>query len=369
MSNKEKFAVVTSLAIFLPLPMAVGVILLFTSILMLKGEAKKYFKKVPANKLILAFIVMEMIVSALNLNFMGIGSGIWLLMTFLYIGYFRENITRKSFKIMTGLFIGLSITVAYIGFVQYLGICERLEIPWQSFSVQEKPRDRICSIYINANLYATICEIVILLCLHRYVESPHLYSRVYYVAVAILNLMMIYLTGCRTAFLPFLLVFPVYFYLRKKKGLLLLAIGGEMVALILVAMFPFLLPRMGGFSTFTSRLKIWSSSLEMIRDHFLFGCGTETYGLLKDLYQAHNAPHCHNILLDAICSYGAVGFSMILGYCQKMWHEWKKSALSIGLLIIILVHGILDCTILYPLIMLLCLIIWNAGGLVSEEKG
>lgn len=368
MSRQEKFLVAISLSIFTPLPVAIGMMVFFTGVILYKGEGMKYLKKVPAYRLVLTFIGVELAVSVLYLNLIGVASGIWLWMTFIYIGYFRTHITKESFKLMTGLFIGLSIFIAVIGFREYLGICERLNIPWQSFDIQEKPRDRISAIYINANLYATICEIEILLCLHRYVETKHIYSRFYYVAVALLNLSMIYLTGCRTAFLPFLLVFPVYFYLRDKKTLLLIAIVAEMLALILAVMFPFLLPRMGGFSTFTSRLKIWSSAIEMIKDHFLFGCGTETYGLLKDLYQAHNAPHCHNIYLDALCSYGAVGAIMIVEYCKKMWHEWKKSALSIGLLIIILVHGILDCTILYPIIMLLCLIIWNAGGFVSEQK-
>lgn len=132
-------------------------------------------------------------------------------------------------------------------------------------------------------------------------------------------------------------------------------------------MFPNILPRMNSFSTLDSRMKIWKTTLEMIKDHPLFGCGSQTYGLLYQTYNGHPAPHSHNQILNIICCYGISGIILLAGYAKEMYKEWQKSALSIGAFLIVAIHGILDCTISYPLILWLAMILINTGGKVFEK--
>lgn len=353
--------ILISLAVFMPLPLGIAVLLLFDLYLISRRQFVYYCRQVKGSFWYFGFAILNLIVSLWHANLIGLGFGLFLISLGSYIGYFRRNITPEKFRMMTGLFIALSGFVAIVGFTQYVSICARYHIPWTSFEVMERPGDRITSVYMNANLYATICELAILLCIYRYTETPYIRSRVYYIFMAVVNLGMLYLTGCRTAFLPFLLIFPVYFLMKKKHKLLVVAVCGEMLCLIALLMFPNILPRMSNFSTMVSRIKIWKSALLMIQDNLIFGCGSHTYGLLWHLYNAHQAPHCHNIYIDTLCSYGIMGICLLGGYVATMWKEWKKSPLAIGALLIMGIHGVLDCTFNYPMTLMLLCIMLNAG--------
>lgn len=324
------------------------------------GGVRKSITSMRGWKFYWSFVILTAFTSLFFSNVDGLGKACLFGFVGIYIGFYKQNIDSNTFKKITGLFIGLSITMALVGLFQYITICDRLNIAWYTFDIQEKPQDRVFSVYMNANLYATICEYIILLCLYRYVKTKNIKSRIYYVFVALLNLVMIYLTGCRTAFIPFVVVVPVFFWLYKKKDLFYLALIGECTLLVLILIFPDILPRMDNFSTFISRQKIWNGAFEMIKDNWLFGRGSSTYGLLYKIYNSHPAPHCHNIFIDLFCSYGVVGAGLLFGYIKKNIKRYLKSGLVIGSILIAIIHGLLDCTLAYPMTFLLFMIFINS---------
>jgi O-antigen ligase len=71
------------------------------------------------------------------------------------------------------------------------------------------------------------------------------------------------------------------------------------------------------------------------------------------MYNGHVAPHCHNIYIDSVASYGIVGTITILYYAfrcvlpnilKARKEDVVKYGIIISVLLIYLIHGTLDCT-------------------------
>jgi O-antigen ligase len=165
--------------------------------------------------------------------------------------------------------------------------------------------------------------------------------RILYGLAGLLIVLALYLTYSRGAWL---LGLPVAFlfvgFLRGRRATLV-ALG--LVLLAVLSLLPFaqaeritsLFDFQAGSTTFL-RLKLWQASLNMIRDHPLFGVGLdnflyqyrETYVLPEALVERHLS-HPHNIILDFWTRLG------ILGVVTIVWLEiaffWKGLRLYWGL--------------------------------------
>ena len=112
---------------------------------------------------------------------------------------------------------------------------------------------------------------------------------------------MLYLTGCRTAFVPLALVVPVFFICYGERKWILLSIGLILAGIIAVSLIPDLIPRLSDISTLESRFDIWYGAFQGIAMYPLFGNGPQTYGRLYPIYDWHKAPHAHNIYI--VCNF------------------------------------------------------------------
>lgn len=91
--------------------------------------------------------------------------------------------------------------------------------------MQNKPSRRIHVTFLNANIYATMIEFFVVCCLYKWVNCSSLKEKAFYVFCGVVNLIMLYLTGCRTAFIPLALVVPVFFICYGERKWILLSIG------------------------------------------------------------------------------------------------------------------------------------------------
>ncbi len=134
------------------------------------------------------------------------------------------------------------------------------------------------------------------------------------------------------------------------------------VGLFLASLVPQLSQRLDLFGeTGVFRIKLWQASLEMIREHPLFGVGLDNFlyayrgrYILDGAWQEPNLNHPHNILLDFTTRLGIVGllaggwmifvlartFKGVLG---KVSEQWLPVAVGLsGALTVMLVHGLVD---------------------------
>lgn len=131
-------------------------------------------------------------------------------------------------------------------------------------------------------------------------------------------------------------------------------------------------------SNFDVRLKIWKCAIVGIKHHPLFGQGPFTYVLIRDVYHGHMTQHAHSVYLDPLLSFGIIGLATIVPYivdnCQRLWMVLKKGynrgyvALVISCIVVILLHGIFDYTIMWLHTGLFFLFIASSFSMYQETK-
>lgn len=145
----------------------------------------------------------------------------------------------------------------------------------------------------------------------------------------------------------------------------------------LVFLKPNLIPRISDMSTFASRIKIWKTAFLCISMHPFFGWGPQTYKQFYPLVHGHKAPHAHNIYIDSILSYGIMGTLILLAYIFLLNKEIftsntrKENPALFGMMMcfiaIVLIYGLLDCTLNIVATGTLCFIILNSACMYLEK--
>jgi O-antigen ligase len=109
------------------------------------------------------------------------------------------------------------------------------------------------------------------------------------------------------------------------------------------------------------RINLWLASLNMIRDHPVFGVGLDNFlyayrghYILSAAWQEPNLSHPHNMVLDFATRLGLVGLlagvAMIIAFVKALWKlpstisdQWRPIAAGIsGSLVYMVAHGLVD---------------------------
>lgn len=213
------------------------------------------------------------------------------------------------------------------------------------------PSVRPVSAFYNANYYGTMCEIVILMDFFALLRRRP--PRALFAVSLAADAGGIALSGCRSAwFAVFAGMLVILACLRKPRafwtGLVLTLLCGAAVWL-----FPALIPRAASFPrTEAVRFRIWATAWRLFCRHPVFGGGFLGYSFLTQGIAEVHKVHAHNLLLDALVNYGAVGTALALLFLVPAVAAWvrraKKSplcALALGALAATIVHGITDVTV------------------------
>ena len=370
MNSFEKSILLAVASLFLPFQYAslvLGIILVYA---LWKGKLIQAIQKQPGAIWLYSFVVLEILVSMFYQNWIGLLNAFGYLGIALFVAYYRDHINPKLFQYMLTEIIFLSIFSAIYGLYEFKLVSEHSGYSFFDFKIQEKPQDRINSTFMNANFYATICEFVIVFCLYKFIRTSKIRMRCTYLLIATLNFLMILLTGCRTALLPFLFIFLAFFWLCKEKRWFGFSAIMESLALLVVSQFPTLIPRITNMKTFGSRMKIWKTAFQAIPMHPMLGQGPQTYGFVYKSLHGHKAPHAHNIYIDSILSFGWIGTLIGIGYFLSLWKEIRQYKMYksdpyvfpmiVCFIIIALVHGLLDCTLNFVATGIIFMIILNS---------
>ena len=333
-------------------------------------------KEQPGWKWIYGFIGLQLIVTLFYGNWIGLLNAFGMLIIMAFIAVYRQCIHPKLFYYCIDLMLLLSVLMGILGLVQFAILSHEGGYSFWEFHIQNSPKRRITALFDNANLYGTMLEFWIFLCVYRFIQNKKRICRIAYVCIGLFNLGLMLLTGCRTALIPFVLIVPLFFYFSKEKKWLILSLATLAVLIGFVFMKPTLIPRITDMSTLESRFKIWSCAIHGFLQYPLFGMGPQSYHLYYQMFDGHKAPHAHNIYIDSFASYGVVG-TLILGiyffkYLVKEILGIRKEnrvlfGLVIGFLLIFLIHGLLDVTMNHPCTALLFLMVINSGCMAKKS--
>lgn len=361
-THHQRYIIVAVFSMFLPFYMCGGILIFLTLRLLWKGEIQEAYRQIPKSRFIIYFSLLSAIVSLFYQNYYGFVCSIGILVILSFVLYYRIHIDSRLFEYITNCIIVLSIFAALYGLIEYIGILNSYNIDQFEIMIFNRPQDRINSVFFNANYYAMMIEFFVCLTFYKILKIKDIKLEwkkfIYYVAVIGLNLFVLLLTACRTAW-PAL-----------AGGILIMLIVDKhhktcacILALVIVACIYFLLnpskfPRVDNIvAYFMTRAGIWEVAIQNIITHPLFGEGPMTYMHIYPLYHGHPTEHAHSIYLDPLLCFGIVGLLTIAPYIysniQRLYRLWKLKvdktlvALIVSFTMMIFIHGILDYTIFF----------------------
>lgn len=373
----EKMILLATLFLFLPYQIAsIGIACILVQALC-RHKLVDALKQQTGALFFYSFVGLEFVVTILHANWNGFGN-VWLFVLIgLYGAYYRKSVTKNCFEKMCDLIVVLSVLAAIYGLYQFNQISIANGRTFLEFHIFNSPTRRITSTFMNANIYAMVIDFVCVISMYRFVKNENILYRIFYFIVALFNFFVLYLTGSRTALLPFVVIFPIFLYCIRWKKLFITSIVLELCVCGLVFLKPNLIPRISDMSTFASRIKIWKTAFLCISMHPFFGWGPQTYKQFYPLVHGHKAPHAHNIYIDSILSYGIMGTLILLAYIFLLNKEIftsntrKENPALFGMMMcfiaIVLIYGLLDCTLNIVATGTLCFIILNSACMYLEK--
>lgn len=368
-------AVVCSL--FLPYVVPVALIVGVVIYLLIKKRLFLIIKEVPRAKFAVVFCVITTGVALCYGNYLGALCGLGLFVVFLFTFYYRTIINKRLFDVILDICCVLSLLSIVWAIFQYISICNRNNISVFQFKILNKPENRIYAGFFNANYYAMFIEFIILICVYRVIQLKRLWNAKFYIGIALCNMIALYFTGCRTAWLPFLITVPFMFLINKCKAYFGLSLTGIAGAFSLLLLKPELFQRITLGKDMDKRLLIWKTALKGIEAHPLFGEGPLTYYQIYPLYNGHPTQHAHSVYLDPILSHGLIPvciFAIYLGSNLKQVFYLIKRRIDIplfsligGVILTVLIHGVLDYTVYWVQTGILFLLIISSSSIYFQK--
>lgn len=210
--------------------------------------------------------------------------------------------------------------------------------------------EREASFFWNANFYAFVIELVVILSFYRFYTARR--NRWLYIAVVAVNIAALILTGCRSAWIAMFLGLLCLFAMTKKwRAVIVLTLCAALCA-VLLCLFPQIFPRVYQMQMASlTRFRIWRGAFEDFLRHPLTG-----QGLLAYYHVSHDfiTPHAHSILFDMLECVGLIGTSItviyIVSVIKQLGRKFKSAlpeqkaciALAAGLAVSVFIHGITD---------------------------
>lgn len=361
-THHQRYIIVAIFSMFLPFYICGGILIFLTLRLLWKGEIQEAYKQIPKSRFIIYFCLLSAVVSLFYQNYYGFVCSIGILVILSFVLYYRIHIDSRLFEYITNCIIVLSIFAALYGLIEYVGILNSLNIDQFEIIIFNRPQDRINSVFFNANYYAMMIEFFVCITFYKILKIRNIkleWKRfLYYIAVIGLNLFVLLLTGCRTAW-PALAGGILIMLIVDKHYKTCACILTLVICICIYFLFnPSKFPRVDNIvAYFMTRASIWEVAIQNIITHPLFGEGPMTYMHIYPLYHGHPTEHAHSIYLDPLLCFGIVGILTILPYIysniKQLYHLWKLKvdktlvALIISFTVMIFIHGLLDYTIFF----------------------
>ncbi len=357
--------VVLTVSIFLPYYFTVAAVMLTSgAVLVNRGMRERVFKYPGARRLIAALFV-PFYVAAFHENLNGMMYAVLMLAAAVCAMYLKSVMTKALFRPLLDIACACSVACAGIAVAQKISM-------WPS-----QPFFRPMSMFMNANYYGAMSVFMILVALHRFLNSPM--ERWPYVVTLFCNLVGLYLCASMSSMATMVIaVFALLLLERRKKLVVIMALL-VCAAGILVLLVPEIYPRLDNVDvTFGSRLSIWKTALKGILETPLLGRGAEAYPLVCAEFGGYYTYHCHNLLLDSLLNFGLIGTGAagIFGLfkAHQLYVRYKNrvcteyTALTAAVALAVLVHGFTDVTVFWIQTGMFFLLLFSSTGIQPSPQ-
>ena len=377
-SKEQLMIIATALSLSTPFYICVPFLLLETLYLLYTKKIISAFKSTPKSKYLVIFMSLTLIVSLFYQNWIGVGCVVLIFIFVSLMLYYRKYINVEVFEFILDMLIALSILWAIYGLYEQMQILQRLGYDHFTLKVFSRRENRLNSVFFNANYYAMMIEFIVMMIGYKLFGTKNIKKQIYYFIVAGINFFLLYMTGCRTAFIATAVAVLVFLIINKNYRICMLIAIICIIGCIYFAINPQQFPRVEKLiDNFTVRKKIWHAAIEGIKAHPLFGQGPMTYMMIFEKYNGHVTQHAHSVYLDPVLSFGIIGIATLVPYivdnCKRLFEVYKKRlnlryvALVTACIVVILLHGLLDYTIFWVHTGLLFLMIASSFDMFNHN--
>lgn len=369
----EKLCYLLIFSIFLPYVLTAVVLLAVLVCILIKKEHRSKLFRAAGRKWLIAFSIPLFLSPLINGFWLGLAAGVGVVVLLLLGVWIAGVMKRRIFENCLNIAVFMSIPCALLAYVQ--------KIFYTLNPIKAGEVYRSVSVFLNPNYYGGIIEFITLICLYKLLTNREAKKRLYYTAALGINFVALYCSSSLSACAAIGVATVVYLFLNRKFKAIGVVCGLATAAVLIVLAFPAVLPRLSFVeATLSVRLHIWAQTLNSFLQNPLIGIGTLGYWEVSafETYQLFHQPHAHNILLDLLLNYGALGTASFIAFFVSQYGVHLKAALRakykpIGLLVIavvvsILVHGLTDVTVLWHQTGLLMLFLLSGVSLAVNEQ-
>ena len=366
-------------SIFLPFFCSLAVIAVVLLYLLFKGRLPEIIKEYPKSYYVFGFCVLTGAVSLFYHNWLGAVCAVGIALVFLFILFYRTKVTSRLFELIVDASCIISLFCFVWALMEYYSIVKILNFDFFTFEVVDSPKYRVNSTFFNANYYGMMVEFLILMCVYKMMNVKSTRRVVFYLITITCNLLGLYLSGCRTAWLAFLVTIPMMFLLNNHKKFFIGTMSIFALGAIVLLIDPQMFPRTDSlFEYLGVRTDIWMTAIHGIMDHPLLGQGPLTYYHTYKLYGGHPTQHAHSVYLDPFLCFGIIGVALLVPYFyengKELWRLYKYRinvrlfSLILGFLLTVMIHGIMDYTIFWVQTAQIFLLVLSASSIYTNQR-
>lgn len=363
-------------SIFLPFFCSLTVIALILLYLLWKGRLYSIIRSYPKAYPVYGFCVLTAIVSLIHENYLGAVCALGITVIFIFILFYRSKLTQRLFELIIDACCIISLFCFGWALMEYYNIVQTLDYDFFTFEVADEPMYRVNSTFFNANYYGMMVEFLILMCVYKMLNVKTARRMIFYLITIFCNLLGLYLSGCRTAWISFLFTIPFMFLLNNHKRFFFGTMALFTMFAVALWINPEIFPRGDSLNLYLdTRFEIWQTAIQGIREYPLFGEGPLTYFHSYMRYGGPMTQHAHSLYLDPFMSFGFGGVALLIPYfwdCGKrIWHLYtvhhnvRLFSLIISFILTVMIHGTMDYTIFWVQTALLFFMVFSAFEVVS----
>lgn len=377
--DTEEYLIMLALcSIFLPFFCSLTVIGVTLLYLLVKGRLLEIIRTYPKSYYVFAFCAVNVVVSLIYGNNLGVVCSLGMALIFLFILFYRTKLTLRLFELCVDACCIISLFCFVWALMEYYSIVQTLDYDFFTFEVADEPMYRVNSTFFNANYYGMMVEFLILMCVYKMMNVKTTRRVVFYLITIACNFSGLYLSGCRTAWISFLITIPFLFLMNNHKRFFIGSITIILLCAVSLWVNPELFPRFNSlFCYLEGRTDIWAAAVKGIADHPLLGQGPLTYFHTYRKYGGPPTQHAHSVYLDPLLSFGVIGVALLVPYFweqgKEIWHLYSQRidirlfSLILSFLLTVLIHGCLDYTIYWVQTGLIFLMVLSSASIYHHQ--
>ena len=363
LKNDENLIILLVISVFTHYILTGAMMLIFAGIFLARKSSRQSILAVKRGYVGYAFCALTAIVALVCKNYVGALCSLATFLIFI-IGIHAHNvITKRGYESILNICCICGALTSVIVIIEKV-----ITLNWANYYCKAG--------FFNSNYLATILSTIVIICAYKVITRQG--NMLYYYCVAVLSAVGMYLSGSMFIWVELLIGISVLLSLTRRHNLLSIFLILVAFACAIVYFVPEIFPRFSqsGQTTY-NRILIWEFSLHSLKKSLFFGHGFLSYmHLIKGVPGAYFTTHAHNIILEPFLSFGIIGTLLLLAFfalyyhklliCKSFLRHSHINALILALTAAVMVHGLIDMTMLWIQTGLLYAVIMS--GIGAEEK-